>query len=109
MSSPTKDELPRIADSLASEIAAEHKLKHADTQEKIILPSAEDVQQEKGHQEFLKGIESFDDTKLKHAETQEKNPLPTQEEIAKEKATAWKKREKRKKFSFFSPRIIINN
>ena len=37
------------------------------------------IAQEKGQQQLLQGIESFDTNKLKRAETQEKNPLPTQE------------------------------
>lgn len=43
------------------------------------------IQQEKGQQQLLSGIENFDTGKLKHTETQEKNPLPTKEVIAEEK------------------------
>jgi hypothetical protein len=43
------------------------------------------IQQEKGQQQLIAGIESFDPTKLKHAETQEKNVLPTKEIIEEEK------------------------
>lgn len=39
MSSPTKEELPRIADTIKSELLAEHKLKPTETQEKVVLPS----------------------------------------------------------------------
>ena len=39
MSTPTKEELPRIADTLKSELESEHKLKHTTTQEKVVLPS----------------------------------------------------------------------
>lgn len=39
------------------------------------------IAQEKGQQQLLQGIESFDATKLKPTETQEKNPLPTKEGI----------------------------
>jgi len=44
------------------------------------------IQQEKGQQELISGLEAFNKTSLKHAETQEKNPLPTQEIIAQEKS-----------------------
>lgn len=37
------------------------------------------IQQEKGKQQLISGIENFDPAKLKHAETLEKNPLPTKE------------------------------
>ena len=39
MSSPTKEDLPRIADGLKNELVGEHKLKHTETQEKVVLPS----------------------------------------------------------------------
>lgn len=37
------------------------------------------IQQEKGKQQLISGIENFDPAKLKHAETLEKNVLPTKE------------------------------
>lgn len=40
------------------------------------------IEQEKGHQKFVQGIENFDTSNLKHAETMEKNPLPTKEGMA---------------------------
>ena len=39
MSTPTKEELPRIADTLKSELESEHKLKHTNTDVKVVLPS----------------------------------------------------------------------
>jgi len=39
MSTPTKEELPRIADTLKNELEGAHKLKHATTEEKVVLPS----------------------------------------------------------------------
>ena len=39
MSTPTKEELPSIADALKSELEGAHKLKHTTTQEKVVLPS----------------------------------------------------------------------
>ena len=44
------------------------------------------IEQEKGQQQLISGIENFDTTKLKHAETCEKNPLPTKEVIEQEKS-----------------------
>lgn len=43
------------------------------------------IQQEKGQQQLMSGIENFDTAKLKPTETQEKNPLPTKEIIEEEK------------------------
>jgi Thymosin beta-4 family len=37
------------------------------------------IEQEKGQQRLISGIENFDPKSLKPTETQEKNPLPTQE------------------------------
>jgi len=87
MSSPTKEELPKIASTLKNELVAEHNLKHADTQEKVVLPSKEEIDLERGQQQLRNSIESFEACNLKHAQTQEKNPLPTKEVIEQEKAT----------------------
>ena len=54
MSSPVK-ELPKIADDLKGELLKERSLKPTEAQEKIVLPSAEDVKQEKTHQNMLTG------------------------------------------------------
>ncbi|OTF78967.1 hypothetical protein BLA29_014636 [Euroglyphus maynei] len=43
------------------------------------------IEQEKGQQQLLKSIETFEAEKLHHAKTEEKNPLPTKEEIEAEK------------------------
>jgi hypothetical protein len=86
MSSPTKEELPKIADKLKSELESEHKLKHTDTQEKLVLPSKEEINAEKGQKELLKSIETFDKNEnLNPTEVHEKNPLPTKEVIEQEK------------------------
>lgn len=45
----------------------------------ILLLSIIAIQQEKGKQQLISGIENFDPAKLKHAETLEKNSLPTKE------------------------------
>ena len=44
-----------------------------------------EIEQEKGQQQLLKSIETFEAEKLHHAKTEEKNPLPTKEEIEAEK------------------------
>ena len=54
MSSPAK-ELPKIADDLKGELLKERSLKPTEAQEKNVLPSAEDVKQEKTHQSMLTG------------------------------------------------------
>ena len=55
MASPVKD-LPKIADELKGELMKERSLKPTEAQEKNVLPSAEDLQQEKTHQIFLTGM-----------------------------------------------------
>lgn len=37
------------------------------------------IEQEKGQQKLIAGIENFNPKSLKHTETKEKNPLPTKE------------------------------
>uniref|UniRef100_A0A0K8RJY2 Putative ciboulot n=1 Tax=Ixodes ricinus TaxID=34613 RepID=A0A0K8RJY2_IXORI len=82
MSSPSKENLPKVADEIQQELFSfkASNLKHAETQEKVTLPSKEDIESEKEHKQMIEGIETFDPSKLKHAETLEKNPLPTKED-----------------------------
>ena len=57
MATPVKD-LPAnllIAENLKGELLKDHKLKPTEAAEKIVLPSAEDVKQEKTHQNILTG------------------------------------------------------
>ncbi|XP_017786098.1 PREDICTED: uncharacterized protein LOC108569163 isoform X4 [Nicrophorus vespilloides] len=85
---PSLKDLPKVAGDLKSELEGFNKsnnLKNADTQEKIILPSAEDVASEKNEKALITGIENFEKSKLKHTETQEKNPLPDKDVIEQEK------------------------
>merc|ERR1711997_1388040 len=84
MSSPAKD-LPKIADQLKGEILAERSLKPTEAQEKNVLPSADDVKQEKNHQNIMTGITGFKSDSLKPTETVEKVVLPGKEEIKTEK------------------------
>ena len=53
--SETKKEMPRIQDALKGELLKEHSLKKTEANEKNVLPSAEDVKQEKTHQNMLSG------------------------------------------------------
>jgi hypothetical protein len=52
---PSVKDLPKIAESLKGELMQEHALKHTDPNEKIVLPSAEDLKMEKTHQNILSG------------------------------------------------------
>ena len=54
MASPAKD-LPKIADDLKGELLKERSLKSCESMEKNFLPSAEDLKQEKTHQNILTG------------------------------------------------------
>merc|ERR1712064_197325 len=54
-------------------------------QEKNVLPSKEDLQQAKTHENFLTGIAGFKSDSLKPTETLEKVVLPGEEEIKTEK------------------------
>ncbi|KAH8025737.1 hypothetical protein HPB51_011068 [Rhipicephalus microplus] len=72
-----------VADEIQQELASFNasSLKHTETQEKVLLPSKEDVQQEKIHNSLLEGVEQFEKTSMKHAHTQEKVCLPKKEGI----------------------------
>jgi hypothetical protein len=54
-------------------------LKHTDVQEKIVLPSKEDIETEKKHLDLVTGLETFDKNKLKPTKTEEKIVLPDRE------------------------------
>merc|ERR1719219_1218546 len=84
---PVKD-LPKdllIAEGLKGELLKEHTLKPTEASEKNLLPTAEDVKQEKDHQNILTGIEKFKADSLKPTETKEKVVLPGPEDIKTEK------------------------
>jgi len=78
-----KGDLPTLSSATDAEITGfdASKLKHAETVEKTVLPSPEEISQEK----TLKNIEEYDKSKLKPTETVEKNPLPSKEVIMEEK------------------------
>jgi len=68
---PAVKDLPKIDQTLAGQIATEHKLKNVEVTEKNVLPSAEDLKQEKTHQGLLKGVEEFTPEKLNQVKTRE--------------------------------------
>ncbi|PAA47574.1 hypothetical protein BOX15_Mlig016979g1 [Macrostomum lignano] len=59
------------------------KLKKVESLDKTVLPSAEQVEQEKREVSLREEIEKG--TELKHVEVQEKTVLPSKEEIEEEK------------------------
>uniref|UniRef100_A0A2S2Q064 Thymosin beta n=1 Tax=Sipha flava TaxID=143950 RepID=A0A2S2Q064_9HEMI len=91
MSSPLLKDLPKVAFDLKSQLEGFNpdNMKKADTNEKIILPTAEDVAAEKTQnaitEALIEGVGGFDTGKLKHTETLEKNPLPDKTVIEAEK------------------------
>ncbi|VVC24196.1 Hypothetical protein CINCED_3A005418 [Cinara cedri] len=91
MSSPSLKDLPKVAYDLKSQLEGFNpdNMKKADTNEKIILPTAADVAAEKTQkaitEALIEGVGGFDTGKLKHTETQEKNPLPDKTVIEAEK------------------------
>nr|XP_013189527.1 unnamed protein product [Amyelois transitella] len=87
---PSLKDLPKVATDLKSQLEGFNTscLKDVDTNEKIVLPSAEDVATEKTQnlwESLFDGIEKFDASRLKHTEIQEKNPLPDKDAIEAEK------------------------
>ncbi|PBC32553.1 Thymosin beta-a [Apis cerana cerana] len=78
MSSPSLKDLPKVALDLKSELEGFNHgcMKKASTAEKNVLPSAEDVRQERQHSELIHDVETFKPDQLKHADTKEKIILP---------------------------------
>ena len=83
--SPAVKDLPKIDDTLKGQLLGSHNLKHQEAAEKNVLPSAQDIKEEKIHENVLTGITGFDQTKLKDVETKEKVVLPDSEQIQTEK------------------------
>jgi len=87
MSDAQVKDLPKQDEKLQSEVTgfSSQQLKHVEPVEKVVLPSKEEIQQEKGQAQLRSGIENFDSKALKQTETQVKNQLPTKEVIEQEK------------------------
>jgi len=68
---PALKDLPKIEGSLKDELVKPHDLKKTEVTEKIALPTAEDLKQEKTHEGVLKGVEGFTADKLTPAKTRE--------------------------------------
>ncbi|KAL3106180.1 hypothetical protein niasHT_016867 [Heterodera trifolii] len=83
--SPTVEQLPKLPTELQSEVAQRAGLKHVTTLEKNVLPTKEDLEEERKHESFKKGIHNFDAHKLRHVETEDKCMLPSSNDIAVEK------------------------
>ena len=67
MSTTTVKDLPKellIADNLKGELLKEHNLKHTEATEKNPLPTAEDLKQEKTHQNIITGKEFKEISKI---------------------------------------------
>lgn len=85
MAAVNKEELPKIDETIKAQLEADHSLKHVETEEKNVLPSAEQIEKEKSQQELLKNIESFPKQQLNPTHTEEKNTLPSVTQIEQEK------------------------
>uniref|UniRef100_A0A915CX47 Uncharacterized protein n=1 Tax=Ditylenchus dipsaci TaxID=166011 RepID=A0A915CX47_9BILA len=57
---------------LKSEVDSPKNLKHVETHEKNVLPTKEDLEVEKKHEEFKAGIEQFEQKTLRQVSTEEK-------------------------------------
>lgn len=85
MSTSVKGELPKIDGCIKAELEAVPSLKHVETEEKNVLPSAEQIDQERTQRKLIEGIETFPKQQLKPAQTEEKNTLPSVTQIEQEK------------------------
>ncbi|TRY80839.1 hypothetical protein TCAL_04857 [Tigriopus californicus] len=64
-------DLPNLQGNIKDEIMSPHKLKETLITEKNVLPTAEDVQQEKTHQGLIQGVEGFNVDQLNHVKTRQ--------------------------------------
>jgi len=85
---PALKDLPKIEGSLKDELVKPHDLKKTEVTEKIALPTAEDLKQEKTHEGVLKGVEGFTADKLTPAKTREamSGAEVAKNELARQKA-----------------------
>jgi hypothetical protein len=76
-------DLPKVPSEIEADITKfdASKLKQVETVEKHVLPSTEEISQEK----TIQSIGEFDKNNLKRTSTTEKNILPTKEVIQEEK------------------------
>jgi len=68
---PALKDLPKIEGSLKDELVKPHDLKKTEVAEKTVLPSAEDLKQEKAVEGIIKGVEGFTSDKLNPVKTRE--------------------------------------
>ena len=78
-------ELPKLDGSVQNELVKQHALNHVECVEKNVLPTKEDVENERQHVELKQGIENFRSTTLRQVSTEEKVVLPSPVDIALEK------------------------
>lgn len=79
-------ELPKLDGSVQNELIKQHALNHVECIEKNVLPTKEDVENERQHVQLKQGIENFQSTTLRQVSTEEKVILPSPVDIALEKA-----------------------
>ncbi|CAH2046724.1 unnamed protein product, partial [Iphiclides podalirius] len=84
---PSLKDLPKVANDLKSQLEGFNTscLRDVDTNEKIVLPSAEDIAQEKQHTALLQDVEKFQPSNLRKTDTVEKVVLPNALDVAAEK------------------------
>jgi len=68
---PALKDLPKIEETLKDQLVKPHDLKKIEVSEKVVLPSAEDLKQEKTVEGVLKGVEGFSSDKLTPVKTKE--------------------------------------
>lgn len=68
---PLVKDLPKLDEHIKGEIVKDVQLKHIEVHEKVVLPTAEDLKQEKVHESLLQGVETFSADHLKPTKTRE--------------------------------------
>jgi len=68
---PALKDLPKIGETLKDQLEKPHELKPTEVAEKVALPTADDLKQEKAVEGLLKGVEGFTSDKLTPVKTRE--------------------------------------
>jgi len=85
--SPTLKDAPKVLPDLKSQLEKfdPKELNNVEPQEKGVLPTAEDVKEEKQHIAFVESVNCFKTEQLRKTETVEKVVLPNAEDVKLEK------------------------
>ncbi|KAF7635101.1 hypothetical protein Mgra_00005542 [Meloidogyne graminicola] len=86
----SESKTPKMSEEMQTEVTKRGELKHVETLEKNVLPTKQDLEDERKHQAFkndvVKDIDGFDkNLNLRHVKATERDVLPSSYDISIEK------------------------